>query len=103
VKKYQKLCTAGGKHETSRLDQKRDDVPAKPDPRIFMDACRAAGRKPWECWHVGDDLKADYWGSAAAGLKGVWLNRGNRKRIDGIPTIGSLLELKGMLGGTVVS
>jgi putative hydrolase of the HAD superfamily len=76
---------------------------SKPDPRIFIDVCRAADRKPWECWHVGDDLKADYRGSVAAGLKGVWLNRGDRKRIDGIPTIGSLRELEGVLNGTTVS
>jgi len=47
---------------------------SKPDPKIFIEACRAAKVNPSDCWHIGDDLTADAKGSLSAGLRGVWLN-----------------------------
>lgn len=67
---------------------------SKPDSRIFTAACVEAGMKPSDCWHIGDDLFADFHGSTSAGMKGVWLNRGGQDRFAEIPSIGSLLELK---------
>ena len=66
----------------------------KPDPKIFVEACRLARQNPLECIHVGDDLKADIGGGLAAGLKPVWLDR-NGLRADGItvPRIPSLHHL----------
>jgi putative hydrolase of the HAD superfamily len=72
---------------------------SKPDSRIFTAACNEAGVKPSDCWHVGDDLDADFHGSTSAGIKGVWLNRGERDPHAEIPTIGSLLELKSVVYG----
>jgi putative hydrolase of the HAD superfamily len=48
---------------------------AKPDPAIFIEACRRAQAEPYECVYVGDNLKIDAVASQAAGMQGVWLNR----------------------------
>lgn len=48
---------------------------AKPDPRIFEFACEAFGVAPARAMYVGDRLHTDAIGSAAAGLRGVWLDR----------------------------
>jgi 2-haloalkanoic acid dehalogenase type II len=48
---------------------------AKPDPGIFLAACRALGVQPWEAVYVGDDLQLDVAGAQRAGLRAVWLNR----------------------------
>jgi putative hydrolase of the HAD superfamily len=101
VQQRQKLESLGIAERFEVILISGDRGVSKPDPQIFVDACRAAGRRPSRCWHVGDDLEADYGGSTAAGLNGIWLNRGDRKRIDGIPTIGSLFELKGFVDDAV--
>lgn len=48
---------------------------AKPDPRIFELACEAFGVAPERAIYVGDRLHTDAIGAAAAGLRGVWLER----------------------------
>ncbi len=48
---------------------------AKPDARIFEAACAACGVPPEDAVYVGDRLRTDAIGAAAAGLTGVWLNR----------------------------
>jgi putative hydrolase of the HAD superfamily len=48
---------------------------AKPDARIFEEACAAFGVQPAEAVYVGDRLRTDAIGAARAGLTGVWLNR----------------------------
>lgn len=52
---------------------------AKPDPRIFEHACAVFGVPSAESVYVGDRLRTDAIGAAAAGLTGVWLDR------DGVP------------------
>lgn len=47
----------------------------KPDSRIFEAACTAFGTAPDAAVYVGDRLRTDAIGAAAAGLTGVWLNR----------------------------
>jgi putative hydrolase of the HAD superfamily len=51
---------------------------SKPDPQIFIEACRQAGRKPEECFYVGDKLDTDAHGSNRVGMKGIWLDRTGR-------------------------
>jgi putative hydrolase of the HAD superfamily len=48
---------------------------AKPDPRIFLEACNRFGVAPSDAAYVGDRLQTDAIGAAHAGLTGVWLNR----------------------------
>lgn len=47
----------------------------KPDPRIFVEACRQLALPPDRVVYVGDRLDVDAQGAAAAGLLGVWLDR----------------------------
>ncbi|TFD05788.1 HAD family hydrolase [Cryobacterium sandaracinum] len=48
---------------------------AKPDPRIFRHACMVFGSESEQTVYVGDRLRTDAIGAAAAGLTGVWLDR----------------------------
>jgi len=48
---------------------------AKPDARIFLHACETFGVRPAHAVYVGDRLRTDAIGAAAAGLTGVWLDR----------------------------
>ncbi len=48
---------------------------AKPDPAIFLEACRQLGVAPQEAVYVGDDLVLDVRGAQRAGLRAVWMNR----------------------------
>ena len=71
---------------------------AKPDPRIFAEACRRAGEAPASCWHVGDRLHADPLAAVAAGLRGIWLNRDPQRPGDPrVPTIRGLANLPALV------
>ncbi|HUA75087.1 MAG TPA: HAD family hydrolase [Solirubrobacteraceae bacterium] len=48
---------------------------AKPRAEIFALACERLGVDPSQAAHVGDRLDLDAEGAAAAGLRGVWLDR----------------------------
>lgn len=48
---------------------------AKPDPRIFHAAAGAAGVRPDEVLHVGDDALLDVLGARDSGMQAAWLNR----------------------------
>ncbi|MBK5249465.1 MAG: HAD family hydrolase [Actinomycetales bacterium] len=77
----------------------------KPDPRVFLEACRLLGTAPGETVYVGDELDIDARAATAAGLRGVWLDRPGRRRggvhdedgaaarADGIVVISGLDEL----------
>jgi putative hydrolase of the HAD superfamily len=67
---------------------------AKPDKRIFIEACRRANKRPNECVYVGDRLHTDAISSMNAGMRGIWLNRNNEKNSEEVETIKSLVELK---------
>jgi putative hydrolase of the HAD superfamily len=47
----------------------------KPDPRIYLEACRRAGARPEEVLHVGDDLHLDVHAARDAGLRSAWVRR----------------------------
>jgi len=67
---------------------------AKPSPRVFVRALAIAGAEPGEALHVGDKVDNDVEGAAAAGVRGVLLQR------EGDPppgAIGSLTELAALL------
>ena len=48
---------------------------AKPDARIFLEACRNLGVNPADTQYVGDSFRNDVEGSLSAGMQAVWLNR----------------------------
>lgn len=52
---------------------------AKPDPGIFLEACRRAGVAPHEALHVGDDPLLDVVGAKRAGLRAAWIERRGRR------------------------
>jgi 2-haloalkanoic acid dehalogenase type II len=51
---------------------------AKPDPAMFLAACRQLGVAPAAAVYVGDDVLLDVRGAQQAGLRAVWLNRVGR-------------------------
>jgi putative hydrolase of the HAD superfamily len=48
----------------------------KPDPGIFLEACRRLDVAPHEVLHVGDHPEMDVAGAANAGLRSCWIDRG---------------------------
>ncbi len=52
----------------------------KPDPRVFHEAARRLELPPEEVLYVGDEPVIDARAAAAAGLRGVWLDRPGRRR-----------------------
>ena len=79
---------------------------AKPDPRIFAEACRRAGVEPRNAVFIGDNWNADVEGSLAAGLRPIWLRRSPkttpRARAD-VATIETLVDLPGLLTPSWIS
>jgi len=72
----------------------------KPDPAIFLQACREAGCSPEQLMHVGDSLATDVEGARGAGAVSVWLNRDripNHTDIRPDHEIHSLIELEDFL------
>ena len=64
---------------------------AKPDPDIFLEACRRVGRKPSDCFFIGDKLDVDARAARDAGLRGVWINRvGAKEPAPGVPVVTGL-------------
>lgn len=77
----------------------------KPHPSIFRTALARLSVAPEEALMVGDSLKHDVEGARAVGMHAVLLRREAGRRLDGreplevggIPVIGSLHELPGLL------
>lgn len=67
---------------------------AKPDGAIFALACARLGVEPACAAHVGDRLDLDAHAAAAAGLRGVWLDRARTMAsVAGVERIATLAEL----------
>lgn len=71
---------------------------AKPDPAVFELACIRVGVSPQAAVYVGDRLEVDALAATAAGLRGIWLNRGGREVPSGVEAIDDLTELPRLLG-----
>jgi putative hydrolase of the HAD superfamily len=74
---------------------------AKPESAIFALACERLAVEPSQAVHVGDRLDFDAQAAAAAGLTGVWLDRGGAGTTapDGdVIRIATLHELPALLG-----
>ncbi len=69
---------------------------AKQDgPGIYLEAARRFGVDPSECLMVGDNPQLDHHPAAAAGMQTCVINRypDDAKFVDGVPSIGRMLEL----------
>ncbi|GGJ73809.1 hydrolase [Streptomyces camponoticapitis] len=63
---------------------------SKPDPAAFHAACDALDLAPSEVAYVGNEPDIDAGGASAAGLAGVWLDRG---RLGGRPELVTITDL----------
>jgi putative hydrolase of the HAD superfamily len=76
---------------------------SKPDARIFRAACARLGTVLEQCLYVGDRLDGDARAAQAAGMRGVWINRGGEGvpgvDTDGVIVIGDLRDLPEVLRG----
>ena len=97
VQQRQKLTSTGIIDRFSVLTISGDIGVMKPEPQIFIEACFMAGVEPSECWHIGDNLKADLNGSLSVGMKGIWLNRNGDNPNHDIMSIKFLSELKSII------
>lgn len=79
----------------------------KPDPRVFVEACRRLGTAPEHTAYVGDELDVDAVAAREAGLLGIWVDRPGTRRIPitdaeittaAVPTLRSLSDLPTLLG-----
>jgi putative hydrolase of the HAD superfamily len=69
----------------------------KPDPEIYALAMERAGVAPDDCVMVGDNPVDDVRGAAAAGVRGVLIDRFNRNPAAPAPRITTLAQLPGLL------
>jgi putative hydrolase of the HAD superfamily len=113
------LTNAAFAYQTDKLDRTglADRVPllvgvdtlgfGKPDPRVFLEACRRLGTDPARTAYVGDELDVDASAARAAGLTGIWLDRPGGRRLpisaeqiaeSGVLVVRSLDELPAALG-----
>ncbi len=89
-----KLRRTGIEHVFSPVLISQEAGVAKPDPAIFLTACRQARCTSEEALHIGDHFDLDVRSSRAAGLRAVWLDRMRSGFVpNGIEVIHSLLEL----------
>ncbi|WP_307793696.1 HAD family hydrolase [Actinotalea soli] len=82
----------------------------KPDPAVFLEACRRLGTVPSRTAYVGDELDVDARAAVGAGLLGVWVDRPGPRRLPisqdevqaaraaGVEGVRSLSELPALLG-----
>lgn len=77
-----------------------DDVGvAKPEPAMFLAGCEALQVPAEKVAYVGDSLEADAQAAAAAGLRGIWLDRFGASTVpEDVERITSLAELPDLLG-----
>jgi len=69
----------------------------KPEAAIFRRAVRRMGVRPAEAVYIGNRPLVDARGARAAGLHGLWLNRGRPGRGQGTAEVRSLLEVPGSI------
>ncbi|GAA1295393.1 HAD family hydrolase [Streptomyces sanglieri] len=72
---------------------------SKPDAGAFHAGCEALALEPREVAYVGNEPDIDAGGAAAAGLMGIWLDRGGRGGRPELVRISGLDQLPGLLAG----
>ncbi|MEW1954115.1 HAD family hydrolase [Terrabacter sp. NPDC080008] len=71
----------------------------KPDPRVYLEACRLLDGEPHRVVCIGDSLAWDVLGAQAAGLRAVWLDREGRGTPEQVASVRSLREVTAALDG----
>ena len=69
----------------------------KPDPRVYLEACRLVGAEPHRVVCIGDSIEWDVLGAQAAGLRAVWLDRGGLGTTELVATVRGLDEVAAAL------
>ncbi len=69
----------------------------KPDPRMYLEACRRVDTPASACVCVGDSLAWDVLGARDAGLRAVWLDRADRGTDENVTRVTSLHQLTAAL------
>ena len=69
----------------------------KPDPRIYLEACRLLGAEPGRVVCIGDNVEWDVLGAQAAGLRAVWLDRAGRGTPEPVTSVRGLDEVAAVL------
>lgn len=69
----------------------------KPDPRVYLEACRMVDTPARACVCVGDSLPWDVLGAHDAGLRAVWLDRGAVGTDEDVTRVTSLDEVTAAL------
>ena len=75
---------------------------SKPEAAAFHAACEALALAPHEVAYVGNEPDIDAGGAVAAGLLGIWLDRGGRGGRPDLVRITGLDQLPGLLAGNTV-
>lgn len=70
----------------------------KPDPRVYLEACRLLGAEPGRVLCIGDSIEWDVLGAEAAGLRAVWLDREGRGTSEPVASVRGLDEVTALLG-----
>jgi putative hydrolase of the HAD superfamily len=74
-------------------------VPAKPDPRPFLQVAAMLEVDASECWMVGDSLATDVEGARRAGMRPIWVTGRPEDRARGaVDSIDSLADLVDLVG-----
>lgn len=77
---------------------------AKPSHAIFLTALEKAGADSGESIHVGDDLKNDFHGPRALGIRAILLDReGEYASLERMDRINDLTEIESCLNGSDAS
>jgi len=70
---------------------------AKPESQIFTKACLDLGLRPADVHYVGDSIRNDIEGSAAAGLNPIWINRERSSRPQSVIRFREIFSLEELL------
>lgn len=73
----EKLTAAALEHRFGAIIISAELGTAKPDPRIFLEALRVLGADREGSVMIGDSLTRDVAGAHAAGLRSIWVDRGD--------------------------
>ena len=69
----------------------------KPDPRVYLEACRLLAAEPGRVVCIGDNVEWDVLGAEAAGLRAVWLDRAGRGTTHPVTSVRGLDEVAAVL------